>query len=652
MKRFWRARPGRYGLLAFTMLVFTACLLFSFHRIKEQHEMELRDVDVSLWLASRAEFELQRLLVALDRYALGRADVDHDDLMARFEIFWSRLPLLVEGVDSASIRSLEGAATVPEMIAQLERLEPALTALRPGDRAAYRPISDTLREFRRAPADALARRQGPGRPHSDAQRAGKHRLYLEQLGYLLGILISGSVLIGLLLRETRHVRRLLADATTARNRIWHLAHHDPLTDLPNRWLFNDRLDQALRRGQRQGETVALHYFDLDDFKAVNDGFGHLAGDRVLVAVAQRLRACVRDSDTLARLGGDEFAIVQSGTSDRTGAVLLAERMLAALNTPFAIDDQSLRISASIGIALYPDHATLARAAAPRGGPSALPGQGRRPGALQDLGTEPCGRDAARGQRLTQPQLGLFVLNVQGLPACERRQCGGFGAQRAWPEADRHHALVRPQLRPLLRIEAALGTDQQIPQAMLIERIGDRLAGSGFVADEQAMRVRPHGEPLGQRHRLVDLGQGQASALLGRLDCDADHAVAIDSVDHRAPAQHRRQARHAQLGRFLDQEFLPEPFERREHQRRSGLDLLRPRLLFDGQAAATALEQLDPGQPLAVASIEQRDRVTVAPPHDREQIVALRGARLESRIDTQRQIDIKANFGGRVIVPDH
>jgi diguanylate cyclase (GGDEF)-like protein len=357
MKRFWRARPGRYGLLAFTMLVFTACLLFSFHRIKEQHEIELRDVDVSLWLASRAEFELQRLLVALDRYALGRADVDHQDLMARFEIFWSRLPLLVEGIDSASIRSLEGAATVPEMIAQLERLEPAISALRPGDRAAYRSISDKLQGFA-APLLELSRdvkaRVGL---NSDAQRVRKHGLYLEQLGYLLGILISGSVLIGLLLRETRHVRRLLADATTARNRIWHLAHHDPLTDLPNRWLFNDRLDQALRRGQRQGEAVALHYFDLDDFKAVNDGFGHLTGDRLLIAVAHRLRACVRDSDTLARLGGDEFAIVQSGISDPTGAVLLAERMLAALNSPFVIDDQSLRISASIGIALHPDHAS-------------------------------------------------------------------------------------------------------------------------------------------------------------------------------------------------------------------------------------------------------------------------------------------------------
>jgi diguanylate cyclase (GGDEF)-like protein len=356
MKRAWRARPARYGLLALTLLVFTACLLFSFHRIRQQHETELRDIDVSLWMASRAEFELQRLLVALDGYAFGRTEVDHEELLTRFEIFWSRLPLLVEGADSASIRSVEGAAKVPQMIAELERLEPAVIALRPGDRAAYRPIFDTLHGFA-APLLALSRdvkaRVGL---NSDAQRARQHGLYLEQIGYLLGILISGSVLIGLLLHETRHVRRLLADANTARKRIWHLAHHDPLTDLPNRWLYNDRLDQALRRGQRQGEMVALHYCDLDDFKAVNDSFGHLTGDRLLVAVAQRLRTCVRDSDTLARVGGDEFAIVQSGVSDRAGATMLAERMLAALTTPFAIDGHPFRISASVGIALYPDHA--------------------------------------------------------------------------------------------------------------------------------------------------------------------------------------------------------------------------------------------------------------------------------------------------------
>jgi diguanylate cyclase (GGDEF)-like protein len=350
-----RARPGRYGLLALAVLVFTGCLLFSFHRIKQQHEIELREVDTSMWLASRAEYQLQRLLSTLDRYALGRPEVDHDQLLARFEIFWSRLPLLIEGVDSESIQTVPGAAAVPGLIAELERLEPQVTALRPGDRAAYMEIAESL-DGLAGPLLRLSREvKAAVGLNSDEQRLRQRALYLEQLGYLLGILVSGSVLIGLLLRETRRVRRLLNDATTARNRIWHLAHHDPLTDLPNRWLFNDRLDQALRRGQREGEMVALHYFDLDDFKAVNDGFGHLTGDRVLAAVAQRLKTCVRHSDTLARIGGDEFAVVQSGVSGRAGATLLAERMLAALDTPLVIDGQRLRIRASIGIGLYPEH---------------------------------------------------------------------------------------------------------------------------------------------------------------------------------------------------------------------------------------------------------------------------------------------------------
>jgi diguanylate cyclase (GGDEF)-like protein len=355
--RVWRTRPGRYGLLAFTVLVFTACLLFSFHRTRQQHELELRDVDVSLWLVSRAEIELQRLLSTLDRYSLGRADVDHEELVSRFEIFWSRLPLLVEGVDSGSVQSVNGADRVPDMIREVERLEPAVLALRPGDRAAYQRIASRLETFA-PPLLALSRQvKDAVGLDSDAQHALQRGLYLEQLAYLLGILGSGSVLIGLLMAETRHCRRLVAEANTARNRIWHLAHHDPLTDLPNRWLFDDRLNQAIRRGQREGETVALHFFDLDDFKAVNDSFGHLVGDRLLVTVAQRLGACVRESDTLARIGGDEFAVVQSGATGRAGVVMLAERMLAALDAPVAIDGQSLRISASIGIGLFPDHAT-------------------------------------------------------------------------------------------------------------------------------------------------------------------------------------------------------------------------------------------------------------------------------------------------------
>jgi diguanylate cyclase (GGDEF)-like protein len=195
----------------------------------------------------------------------------------------------------------------------------------------------------------------------EAQRSTQGRwLYREEVLYLLGMLASGGVFIAMLLRESRRTRRLLAEATDAQVRIEHLAHHDPLTDLPNRWLFKDRLDQALRLAHRHQGMVAMHCVDVDFFKAINDRYGHVTGDKVLVAVAERMQACLRQSDTLARLGGDEFAIVQTGLS-ANGAAHLAERLLEAFRIPLVADGHELSTTVSIGIALYPVHATTAEA---------------------------------------------------------------------------------------------------------------------------------------------------------------------------------------------------------------------------------------------------------------------------------------------------
>ena len=112
----------------------------------------------------------------------------------------------------------------------------------------------------------------------------------------------------------------------------HQAHHDPLTGLANRALFSDRLQEAIERHRLLGQGFAVLVIDLDDFKAVNDAFGHAAGDHLLYAVAQRLRGAVRSIDTVARLGGDEFAIVLVDGSEAAGGA--AERILAALRQPF------------------------------------------------------------------------------------------------------------------------------------------------------------------------------------------------------------------------------------------------------------------------------------------------------------------------------
>ncbi|KAF7599050.1 MAG: hypothetical protein CGU29_09075 [Candidatus Dactylopiibacterium carminicum] len=137
-------------------------------------------------------------------------------------------------------------------------------------------------------------------------------------------------------------------------RIAFLAHHDPLTSLPNRTLFQDRLEQALARCERNGGRLALLFLDLDRFKTINDSLGHLAGDRLLQAVAERLRHCVRDTDTICRQGGDEFIIVLPDVLDSEVSARVAEKILRRLAEPFEIDGNALGTSFSIGIAVYPN----------------------------------------------------------------------------------------------------------------------------------------------------------------------------------------------------------------------------------------------------------------------------------------------------------
>ncbi|BDE06674.1 hypothetical protein WPS_19500 [Vulcanimicrobium alpinum] len=137
-------------------------------------------------------------------------------------------------------------------------------------------------------------------------------------------------------------------------RLDHLARHDQLTDLPNRVLLGERLRQAISAARRYGQGVALHYLDLDGFKAVNDGLGHLAGDALLRLVAQRLTETLRASDTIARVGGDEFVILQPHARSRDDAETLASHVIAAMTRPFAIDGTEVRIGTSIGVALLED----------------------------------------------------------------------------------------------------------------------------------------------------------------------------------------------------------------------------------------------------------------------------------------------------------
>ncbi len=144
-----------------------------------------------------------------------------------------------------------------------------------------------------------------------------------------------------------------ARAVGAAHRALRLALYDMLTDLPNRKLFTDRLLHSLARAKRDKSQLAVMFIDLDKFKPVNDKFGHAIGDLLLKEVADRLKQCVRKSDTVARLGGDEFVVLIPTIEEKHGDTIVAEKILAALAAPFHIGGHELHISSSIGIALYP-----------------------------------------------------------------------------------------------------------------------------------------------------------------------------------------------------------------------------------------------------------------------------------------------------------
>ncbi|MBL8512729.1 MAG: GGDEF domain-containing protein, partial [Betaproteobacteria bacterium] len=156
-------------------------------------------------------------------------------------------------------------------------------------------------------------------------------------------------------RATRSIGAIL-DVTELKEReaeIERLALEDPLTGLPNRRLFEDRLEHALTAARRTKGPVAVMLIDLDGFKSVNDQHGHDAGDAVLRGVAARLKDSMRESDTVARTGGDEFIVIAAGIGSREDAAAFAHKLLAAICEPLLWNGVPLKVGASIGVALYP-----------------------------------------------------------------------------------------------------------------------------------------------------------------------------------------------------------------------------------------------------------------------------------------------------------
>ena len=183
------------------------------------------------------------------------------------------------------------------------------------------------------------------------------RVYLWRAAIGSGLLVLVSTLLGRLSWQLARSRERESEAKVQHaQRVEYLAYHDGLTALPNRSLFNKLLSQAIRRARRYEGQLAVAFIDLDRFKQINDTLGHEAGDELLKEVANRLKACLRDSDTVARLGGDEFVVLLTDLGEEQYAATVARKIITAIARPFVLLGQEFHVTASIGISTYPQDA--------------------------------------------------------------------------------------------------------------------------------------------------------------------------------------------------------------------------------------------------------------------------------------------------------
>jgi diguanylate cyclase (GGDEF)-like protein/PAS domain S-box-containing protein len=243
------------------------------------------------------------------------------------------------------------------------------------------------------------------------------------------------------LQSLANILATAIDRKSTEERLTYLAQFDPLTGLPNRSLFLDRLEQAMEHARRNRKRIGVIFADLDRFKIVNDTMGHSAGDKLLVQVAQRLQGCIRSVDTVARLGGDEFAFILSELTHAEDATLVAEKVILSLSRVFELEGQEVYVSASLGISIYPGdgvnadsllrNADTAMFQAKEQGPAIyqfyLPQMNER--AMARLTMETQLRGALARQEFVlhyQPKASLITGHITGFEALLRWQRPGLG----------------------------------------------------------------------------------------------------------------------------------------------------------------------------------------------------------------------------------
>jgi diguanylate cyclase (GGDEF)-like protein len=339
-------RALKLALIVITGGFFFAAVYISMLVVERQDALKEISRYNPSWEANQAFSELTRLAQRLSEFGDPGSEVDRAEVEFRYEIFLSRTKMLKEGSFQPLIKQY------PDQWITFRRLEEALTAIQPlitnlehsGNAQEAVKILKPL-EVKFAQLASIANTH-EAELVTDSQRE-LIQLHWRFSGVAAGLILFGALLLGLLDRQLRLLER-------ARQKMYALAHQDALTDLANRVLLHEQLEQALAVAEHQGRTIALLCIDLDRFKEVNDSFGHQMGDALLKIVADRLRGCVWEGDLVARLGGDEFAVLQVAAGKIPDCAGLASHIIDAVGAPYDIDGQEIVIGVSVGIAMAPE----------------------------------------------------------------------------------------------------------------------------------------------------------------------------------------------------------------------------------------------------------------------------------------------------------
>lgn len=357
-------RAVRLGLLGMVPALALAAVYTSFLIVQRQRALgEVSRYNVT-WLVSQAGLEIARLQGTAAAALLPDSRVKEEDVQLRLDIVANRVRLF-EGGEVADFvgtspklgeivamfrtaaqagQDAMNASTSPERLHQVLTLADALNA----------PMARLAAAANAYGGDLVSQDQG--------QLSRLHWLFGAILGALtmcafglIGVLTWHNRLLARASERVEQQNQVLEhrdrEAMLQTARISYMAHHDALTGLPNRVLFQQHLEEALRHRKRHGDGVVLLCLDLDHFKQVNDTLGHPAGNTLLKEVANRLLGCVRDGDVVARLGGDEFAILQCGTNQLEPAADLAQRIVEVLSARYQLEGDHAIVGASVGIAV-------------------------------------------------------------------------------------------------------------------------------------------------------------------------------------------------------------------------------------------------------------------------------------------------------------